>query len=78
MEFEVYVGTDTMDDGVALGVVKRLIEGVGLTENCGRTLYIDNWYTSIILATTFFTDYGWRFCGPMSLADKKGHSGEVI
>ncbi len=63
--FEFYVETDTVDDGMALGVVKRLIEGTGLTDNCGRMLYTDNWYSSMVLATTLFTDYCWRFCGTM-------------
>ena len=56
--FEVYLGRDfSPEDSTALGIVDRLIVGAGLTQAKGRTLYTDNWYTSVSLAIFLYENY---------------------
>ncbi len=77
--FEVYTGAEnSLVDNSSHSDVKWLIESSGLTTVRGCIMYRDNWYTTMELATTLFTSYGWRFCRTLSLTDKKGCNGDNI
>ena len=56
--FEVYVGAEDETESVAIGIVKRLIEGEGLMAVQGCILYTDNWYMSVTWARMLFEQYG--------------------
>jgi hypothetical protein len=68
--FEVYCGKDTGVTATAIAIVERLIVQAELTGARGRTLYTDNWYTSIDLALMLYQKYGWRFCGTVAPTNK--------
>ena len=76
--FEVYVGKENQgtEDGSAIGIIDRLINGAKITSAKGRTLYTDNWYTSIDLAKHLYEKYGWTVVGtitPTAKLDRKAH-----
>jgi hypothetical protein len=68
--FEVYVGKET--------IVERLINESGLSLARGRTLFMDNWYTSVGLAKLLFEKYGWRLCGTVVPTDKVARKDEDV
>ena len=75
--FEVYIGkiNSPNEDGSAIGIIDRLIHGAKITAAKGRTLYTDNWYTSIALAKYLYEEYGWTIVGtitPTAKVDRKG------
>jgi len=59
LNFFVYVGKEDEVDGSALNVCDRLITGASITLQRGRTLFTDNYYTSVKLAKHLFEKYGW-------------------
>ena len=72
LSFEVYVGKeDEQQDNSALAVCNRLVIDAGLTEQRGKGLYTDNYYTSAKLAKHMFTKYGWTIVGTIVPTDKK-------
>lgn len=70
MGFKVYVSKLDNEDHTAKEIVEKLIQSAGLTDCRGRTLYTDNWYTSIPLAEHLFEKYGWMLVGTVSPTDK--------
>ncbi len=77
--FEVYTGAENnVTVNSALAVVLCLLQTAQLTLVRGRTLFTDNWYTTMELASTLFVKYGWQFCGTMVQTDKKGRSGDDV
>jgi hypothetical protein len=72
LAFEVYCGNkDKKTDGTAVDVCDRLVNEAELTRPCGRTLYIDNYYTSVKLAKHLFEKYRWTMVGTIVPTDKK-------
>ena len=53
----IYCGKDTGVSATAIAIVECLIVQAELTGACGRTLYTDNWYTSIDLALMLYQKY---------------------
>ncbi len=75
--FKIYISLENSSDAsynTAAAVVKRLIEGANFNSSWGCTLYTDNWYTSIMLAKTLSTEYGWQFYGTQVATEKKAYS----
>ena len=58
-------------DGSAVSICDRLITGARITLQRGRTLFTDNYYTSVKLAKHLFEKYGWTMVGTISPTDKK-------
>ena len=69
--YKIYLGKEDGVDGSALTIVDQLITDADLTKHRGRTLYTDNWYTSMKLAKHLFEKYGWTLVGTISPTDKK-------
>ena len=71
--FEVYLGKEFTRsvESNALNIVERLIVEADLVRARGRTLFTDNWYTSMDLAKHLYEKYGWTLVGTMTPADKK-------
>jgi hypothetical protein len=57
-------------DGAADAVVMRVIRDSELDDCVGRTLYSDNWYTTMKLAHMLFEQLGWLFCGTITPTQK--------
>ena len=72
--FLIYTGKDFDDPGEdwsAIGVVDRLLSMAGLlTKGVGRTLYTDNWYTSIALMEHCYRLYGFFLVGTFAMTKK--------
>ena len=69
---EVYCGNkDEKTDGTSVQVCDRLVKEAELTRSRGRTLYTDNYYTSIKLAKHLFEKYRWTLVGTIVPTDKK-------
>ncbi len=74
--FEIYTGAESGPADIsALAVVTHLIETAQLTLCRGRTLFADNWYTTMELASTLFLKYGWQFCGTGTNRQKRSKWG---
>ena len=73
LSFKVYVGKEEVGggDGSAKSICIELLEKAGLTGQRGRTLYTDNWYTTMELAKHLWEKYRWTFCGTMTPTDKQ-------
>jgi len=72
LAYEVYCGNkDKKTDGTAVDVCDRLVNEAELTGPRGRTLYTDNYYTSMKLAKHLFEKYKWTMVGTIVLTDKK-------
>ena len=70
--FEVYCGPESVaGDKSALAVVEHLLNDNRLTNASGRTVYTDNWYTTMDLARNLYDKHRMLFCGTMTLTDKK-------
>ena len=67
----VYCGKEDDEDRSAVSVCDRLCVGANITGQRGRTLYTDNYWISMKLATHFFENYGWFIVGTISPTDKK-------
>ena len=65
------MGTDKKTDGTAVDVCDRLVNEAELTGPRGRTLYTDNYYTSVKLAKHLFEKYRWTMVGTIVPTDKK-------
>jgi hypothetical protein len=78
LAFKVYVGKEDDADGTAVGICNELCVDAGLTESSGRTLYTDNYCTSVKLAKHMFDEYGWTIVGTISPTDKKSRADEDI
>ena len=77
--FEVYVGTEQVETvNTAIAVVQRLIEDGKLDTAKGRTLYTDNWYTSVKLAQWLWEKKCWRFCGTIVPTNKAAREGNDV
>ena len=64
LAYEVYCGNkDKKTDGTAVDVCDRLVNEAELTGPRGRTLYTDNYYTSVKLAKHLFEKYRWTMVG---------------
>lgn len=77
-ESEVYTGKDTGTAATAIAIVERLIVQSKLTSARRRTLYTDNWYTSVKLAKVLFERYGWWFCGTVVPTNKHSCQDEDV
>ena len=79
ISFLVYTGKDSArpgEDWTAIGVVDRLLRMADLlTKGVGRTLYTDNWYTSIALMEHCYKVYGFFLVGTYVLTKKLSRSG---
>jgi hypothetical protein len=72
LAYEVYCGNkDKKTDGTSVQVCDRLVNEAELTKSRGRTLYTDNYYTSIKLAKHLFEKYRWTLVGTIVPTDKK-------
>ena len=72
LAFKVYCGNkDKKTDGTAVDVCDRLVNEAELTGPRGRTLYTDNYYTSVKLAKHLFEKYKWTMVGTIVPTDKK-------
>ena len=72
LAYEVYRGNkDKKTDGTAVDVCDRLVNEAELTGPRGRTLYTDNYYTSVKLAKHLFEKYRWTMVGTIVPTDKK-------
>jgi hypothetical protein len=74
LAYEVYCGNkDKKTDGTSVQVCDRLakVKEAELTKSRGRTLYTDNYYTSIKLAKHLFEKYRWTLVGTIVPTDKK-------
>ena len=72
LAYEVYCGNkDKKTDGTAVDVCDRLVNEAELTAPRGRTLYTDNYYTSMKLAKHLFEKYRWTLVGTIVPTDKK-------
>ena len=70
--FEVFVGKNrNQDGGSALNIVERLIRSAGLSVHYGRTLFVDNWYSSIGLAEFLYEKYRWTVVSTIVPTEKK-------
>jgi len=70
--FELYQGREASSlDPSATGIVDRLITEADLTKAKGRTLYTDNWYTSVGFAEFLHEKYRWLFVGTIVPTEKK-------
>lgn len=78
LSFEIYTGSDGTDYGSAKNVIDRLLRKAGVHSAVGRTLYTDNWYTSIPVARHLFEQYGWLYCGTIKLTDKKERAADDL
>ncbi|GFH50228.1 hypothetical protein CTEN210_06704 [Chaetoceros tenuissimus] len=74
--FEVYLGKEFTRsvESTAINVVERLIVEADLVKAKGRTLYTDNWYTSMDLAKHLYENHGWTLVGTITPTDKKARS----
>ena len=72
--FLIYYGKELAragDDWSAIGVVDKLLDLAGLVAlGAGRTLYTDNWYTSIALMEHLYFRYGFYLVGTIVLTSK--------
>ncbi len=57
--------------GTAVDVCDRLVNEAELTGPRGRTLYTNNYYTSVKLAKHLFEKYRWTMVGTIVPTDKK-------
>ena len=72
LAYKVYCGNkDKKTDGTSVQVCDRLVKEAELTKSRGRTLYTDNYYTSIKLAKHLFEKYRWTLVGTIVPTDKK-------
>ena len=79
LAFKVYTGKEDDDfDWSALNVCKWLCEAAGLTKAKGRTLYADNYYTSMDLARFLRETWKWNMCGTITPTDKQSRADEDI
>lgn len=70
LSYEVYIGNNAMDGSTTFGDMTDSINEAGLTSCFGQTLYPDNCYTLVTLATNLFDSHGyhwkecskWRWC----------------
>ena len=69
--FKVYVGQEGNSDNTALGICDDLVKEAGLNSVRGRTLYTDNYYTSMVLSKHMFNKYGRKIVGNIVPTDKK-------
>ena len=53
-----YVGQEDNSDKTALGICDDMVKEAGLTNARGRTLYTNNYYTSMVIAKHTFSKYG--------------------
>ena len=60
---KVYVGQEDDYDNTALGVFDELVKEARLNSARGRTIYTNNYYTSMALAKHMFNKYGWKIVG---------------
>ena len=61
--WEIYLEKGYKLDSTAEAMVLRLIMNANLTQESGRILYTDRWYTSISFAKTLFSKFDWLFVG---------------
>jgi hypothetical protein len=72
LAYDVYCGNkDKKTDGTSVQVCDRLVKEAELTRSRGRTLYTDNYYTSIKLAKHLFEKYRWTLVGTIVPTDTK-------
>jgi hypothetical protein len=72
LAYKVYCGNkDKKTDGTSVQVCDRLVKEADLTKSRGRTLYTDNYYTSVKLAKHLFEKYRWTLVGTIVPTDKK-------
>jgi hypothetical protein len=73
---EVYTGKRSDLDGSPTAVIKRLLTGSGFEaeEVAGRTMYCDNWYTSLTLLRDLGRDFNMAVVGTVTLTTKKSRT----
>ena len=76
LSMEVYVGKEDEIAGDALSVCDRLMSAASINFQRGRTLFTDNYYTSVKLARHLFENYGWSVVGTITPTDKKSRQDE--
>ena len=76
--FKVYCGKEDGEDNTAVKICEQLAKEAGLTGARGRTLYTDNYYTSVALAKHMFEKYGWTIVGTFTPTDKKSRQDHDI
>ena len=69
--FKIFVGKEDDSENTVMNVCDELCKKVGLTGIKGRTLYTDNYYTSMKLAKYTFENYHLIIVGTMNTTDKK-------
>jgi hypothetical protein len=72
LAYKVYCGNkDRITDDTLVEVCDRLVKEAELTRPCGRTLYTNNYYTSMKLVKHLFEKHRWTIVGTIVPADKK-------
>jgi hypothetical protein len=79
LAYEVYCGNkDKKTDGTSVQVCDRLVKEAELTGSRDRTLYTNNYYTSITPVKHFIEKYRWTLVGTIVPTDKKTHEDHDI
>ena len=84
LSFEIYCGKDSnKTDSTTVGICERLIHAADLVTGAtgmirGRTIYSDNYYTSMKLAKHLYKEYTWSLVGTIVPTDKKQRADEDV
>jgi hypothetical protein len=76
--YEASTGKDESASAAAIAIMERLILDAGLTTSYRRTIFTDNWYTSVKLANMLFEKFGWYFCGTVVSTPKVSRKDQDI
>ncbi len=84
LSFEIYCGKDeNKTDRTTVDICERLIHAADLVTGAtgmirGRTVYSDNYYTSIRMAKHLYEKYSWSLVGTIVPTDKKQRADEDV
>ncbi len=72
LAYKIYCGKDDKTtDGMMVTLCDNLLQTAGLTGVQGRTLYTDNYYTSMSLVKHLYNKYQWTCVGTIIPTEKK-------
>ena len=68
MSFEIYTGVQS---GTTWDIIHRLIRQSGLGQQVGRRLFMDNFYTTMLVVKNLCKHHGWTCAGTVAFTKKK-------
>ena len=76
--FKVYVVQEDDPDNAFLGFFDDMVKESGIISVRGRTLYTNNYYTSMALAKNMLNKYGWTIVGTILPTDNNSRADHNI